>query len=1052
VRWSCLGRSCLLKGGVGGFGLATFALALLSATAPGAAISIQAHTQMTDADFVIGGGPHDLAPTSMAAGFYNGDNRSDLVVCSSENDTCWLFYGTKNVGKARQLSQPDITFLGPNGAFGSSANFIGDVNGDGLEDLAIGAINATGVGGVLTGGSLWVFFGRNDAFAGTVGYYDANTTIFGLNAGDNLGYSAAAAGDVNGDGFGDFWVSAPNRSDGSARVGAVFLFLGRASWPTELNEGTAALRLQGSSVGGGFGRVLLGAVDLNNDSKVDLLTSSSKYRDLSRTEVGAAFAFVGPLPTDGRTVNATRANMTFWGNSLVPTLGASLGFAPQFMKEPGRVVLIGAPVYSNNTSTGGGVYLFRIGPVACCASYNTWDAVGFIYTREANDQAGVAISAGCDIDHDGLPDLLIGAPNADVGNRLDAGRVFIVYGNDTSRQPWLLDGKVEGLEGKANRSLLGNLVLLADFNGDGWCDLIVGSPGDSPRSPQGGAVYGFVGRPRNRPPEVNFTVSGNLTEGSNITVRANISDPDDDVLTWTWSGAPNTGNSNNADSMNVTFPDDGTYTISVNVFDGTLHTVKGVDITVANLPPTCNFTVARPFREGDVGELLLHVSDPGVRDLWNVEWQVPPGVSTTGDSAVYQPKRGEDFQVNVTATDDDGGIGGCGMLVDVENVAPTVSIAGPTLLTEGDTTLYTATVSDRGTEDTFFYNWSGPEGNGNGTGLAFDPVRPGRFLIHLRVTDLDGGNGVANLTVTVLNVGPDVSLIMPGAAVEGETVDFQIKQYSGARFDPLTVSWGIGGGGYADGLFYRIARARPGTYNISVTVFDDDLTSVTFAPTFVVSNRAPLANVRVTPPAPYHEGQLVTFEAILGPWESSPPSAIRYGWYLDGEFSSDDRVFVLTAKTGSHKVGVRATDLDGGVSWVNRSMSAENEPPVVRITGDDSLTPGELGIWHANASDSSGSAVTITWTVDGEEIAVGPELKWSSKAPGTHVIRVKADDGSGGVAGADMTITVSPPPSTSAGIDLKWIAIPIGAAAAFAAGILLGAYVVGRIRERREGE
>ncbi len=1032
--------------------MAAFALAVFSACAPSAAISIQAHTQMSDADFVIGGGPQDLAPTSMAAGFYNGDNRSDLVVCSNANDTCWLFYGTNNIGKAHLFLQPDITFLGPNGAFGSSASFLGDVNGDGFEDLAIGSPNATGVGGVLTGGSLWIFFGRNDSFTGTIGYYDANTTVFGLSAADNLGFSASAAGDVNGDGFGDFWVSAPNRSDGPGRVGAVFLFLGRASWPTELNESSAALRITGASPGGRFGSVLLGAVDLNNDSRVDLLTSSSKYRDLSGTEVGAAFAFIGPLPTDGRSMNATRANMTYWGNSLVPTLGASLGFSPQFMKEPGRVVLIGAPVYANNSSSGGGVYLFRVGAVACCSSYNTWDAVGFIYTREANDQAGTAISAGRDIDHDGLPDLLIGAPNADVGNRVDAGRVFIVYGNDTSRQPWLLDGKVEGLEGRANRSLLGNLVLLADFNGDGWCDIIVGSPGDSQRSPQGGAVYGFVGRPRNRPPEVNLTVSGNLTEGSAIMVNANITDPDDDVLTWTWSGGANSGSFSSAAVFNVTFPDEGTYTISVNVFDGTLHTEKGVVITIANLPPICNFTIAQGFREGDVGEIKLHVSDPGALDEWRVDWMGPPGMSTTGDSAVYQPKRGHAFQVNVTATDNDGGVGGCGMLVDVENVPPAVSIVGPSLLTEGDQTLFTAMVSDRGAEDAFFYNWSGPAGEGNGTGLSFSPVKPGRFLLQVRVTDLDGGSGYANLSVTVLNLGPDVSLLMPGAAVEGEKIEFQVKQYSGAEYDPLTVSWGVGAGGQADGLAYHIAGARPGTYNITVSVFDDDLSSVNFAATFVVSNRAPLSNVKVAPVGPYHEGQAITFEPILGPWESSPPSAIKYSWYLDGDFASEERVFTMNAKTGPHKVGVRATDLDGGVSWVNRSVNAENEPPVVRITGDSSLTPGELGIWHANATDSSGSAVTITWTVDGEELGVGPELKWSSKAPGTHVIRVKADDGSGGVAGADKTVTVSPPPSTSAGIDLKWIAIPIGAAAAFAAGILLGAYVVGRIRERRERE
>ncbi len=92
------------------------------------------------------------------------------------------------------------------------------------------------------------------------------------------------------------------------------------------------------------------------------------------------------------------------------------------------------------------------------------------------------------------------------------------------------------------------------------------------------------------------------------------------------------------------------------------------------------------------------------------------------------------------------------------------------------------------------------------------------------------------------------------------------------------------------------------------------------------------------------------------------------------------------------------------------------------------------------------------WDVDGVQLAHGPELAWSTQAQGSHVIRVTASDGSGGITVATIIVSVSPPPPTNAGIDIRWLAVPLGAAAAFAAGIILGAYVVGRIRQQRRKE
>lgn len=165
---------------------------------------------------------------------------------------------------------------------GWSVNEAGDVNGDEIPDLIIGAKlgagSVTGTGAPHDQGSAFVVFGRAEGFPAT----SKLNTLDGTNGfelrnsagGNGLGHSVSGAGDFNGDGFADVLISEPYAND---RAGTTFVVFGKASgYPAMVDlaqlDGTDGFRIDGGLQSGWFYR-MSGAGDLNGDGYDDLILS-----------------------------------------------------------------------------------------------------------------------------------------------------------------------------------------------------------------------------------------------------------------------------------------------------------------------------------------------------------------------------------------------------------------------------------------------------------------------------------------------------------------------------------------------------------------------------------------------------------------------------------------------------------------------------------------------------------------------------------------------------------------------------------------------------------
>ena len=181
------------------------------------------------------------------AGDVNGDGFDDIIIgAATDVHNCWT------PGSARVISGIDGSdlywFYGYNDRddFGRSVSGAGDVNGDGFDDMIVGAYHDDTNG--ADSGSARVLSGVD----GSVLY-----TVHGDSAGDNFGFSVSGAGDVNGDGFADLIVGARNDDNNGKDSGSARVFSGLS--------GTVLYTFDGDSPEDAFGNVVSGAGDVNGD-------------------------------------------------------------------------------------------------------------------------------------------------------------------------------------------------------------------------------------------------------------------------------------------------------------------------------------------------------------------------------------------------------------------------------------------------------------------------------------------------------------------------------------------------------------------------------------------------------------------------------------------------------------------------------------------------------------------------------------------------------------------------------------------------------------------
>lgn len=361
----------------------------------------------------------------------------------------------------------------------------GDINGDGYDDLVVGAPGAQDL--VYREGVASLFYGGPGGLATTPAW-----KLGGGQQGSRFGAAVAAAGDLNGDGYGDLVVGAAEYNNGTTKTGAAMVFYGSRDGLSSTPDWSFISPYRDSNLG----HAVAGGGDLNGDGYDDLLIGARWYPGTLDKEGGVLIFYgsEGGLPA--------APDLLLAGGQAGAGLGSAVAGGGDVNGDGYADLLAGASTYDFNGADAGTAALYLGGPSGLAAT-PAWTAYG----EQEGAWFGSAVALASDVNGDGYNDLVVGAPGD--GIRVTLGALYVYHGSDTGpgEHP-----DVVITAGEPHSNFGSSLAPAGDLDGDGHDDVLAGAHRETYDQRLDGVALLYFGSPAGLQLTPGWVQSGDKAE------------------------------------------------------------------------------------------------------------------------------------------------------------------------------------------------------------------------------------------------------------------------------------------------------------------------------------------------------------------------------------------------------------------------------------------------------------------------------------------------------------------------------------------------------------
>lgn len=377
-------------------------------------------------------------------GDLNGDGLSDFIIgAPAGNEDGKDRPGTAYIIFGRQAADWGFNFVPAYSAdafydgevdfdqLGKSVAIVGDLNNDGFDDIVLGAPYHDVYR--RDGGKIYIILGKSNGWVtnGNIEQH-ADASFLSDNEDDQAGYMVSGAGDVNGDGYDDFLIGAPGN-------GNVYLMFGRsnANWGYNFNLDNADVIFEGEHRSDNLGWIVATAGDVDNDGFDDFLMTTP-YNGENGQESGKTYLILGHDGGWSQEFDLATADASYLGEAAYDNSGWTASGVGDINGDNFDDFMIGAWYNDQAGEDAGKGYILYGKATGWQQNVDLATVTEYIVGENEIDYFGFSVSAGGDLNQDGLDDFLVSAPYCNEAFEW-GGKIYVFPGE---RPKYPIDGQV----------------------------------------------------------------------------------------------------------------------------------------------------------------------------------------------------------------------------------------------------------------------------------------------------------------------------------------------------------------------------------------------------------------------------------------------------------------------------------------------------------------------------------------------------------------------------------------------------------------------------------